>query len=81
MCDFRFQTFHVYDDQHNADFTGAHVVGNKPIGVVGGNKKIAVPYLGSFGTSDHLTEQMPPIETLGEKFYTYRSAGWSALTL
>ena len=72
VFDFRFETFQVYDNQQDADFTGAHVVANKPIGVLGGNKKIDVPYPGS-GTSDHLTEQIPPIETLGKTFYTYRS--------
>ena len=49
------------------------MVANKPISVAAGNVMGFPPYH-NFGTGDHVTEQMPPVDSLGKTFYTYRSA-------
>ena len=65
----KFETFHVLQIKSNADFTGAHVISNKPIGMVSGNRKIPVPAKPP-GSADHLTEMMMPVDTWGKSFLT-----------
>ena len=62
----------MFDAASTADFTGSRITSDKPISVLSGNKKVAV---GASGSSDHLTEQVPPVNTLGKAFYSYRWAG------
>ncbi|XP_046546208.1 uncharacterized protein LOC124256280 [Haliotis rubra] len=62
----RFETVHLYQEQTNVDFTGTFIQANKPIAVFSGNRKIPVPILA--GSSDHVVEQMTPINTWGKEF-------------
>lgn len=64
----KFETFHALQEHTSADFTGAYITSNKPIGVVSGNKKIPVPV--NAGSADHLTEMLMPVDTWGKTFLT-----------
>ncbi|XP_076472307.1 uncharacterized protein LOC143301799 [Babylonia areolata] len=62
----KYETFHALQLDTNADFTGAYITSNKPIAVISGNKKIAVPL--NAGSADHLTEMLMPVDTWGTSF-------------
>ncbi|XP_061184990.1 SCO-spondin-like [Saccostrea echinata] len=49
------------------DFTGTRVVANKPVAVFSGNRKTNI---GTGTSSDHLVEQMIPVNTWGKEFAT-----------
>ncbi|XP_062620365.1 uncharacterized protein LOC134281944 [Saccostrea cucullata] len=49
------------------DFTGTRVVANKPVAVFSGNRKTNI---GTGTSSDHLVEQMTPVNTWGKEFAT-----------
>ncbi|XP_061187976.1 IgGFc-binding protein-like [Saccostrea echinata] len=50
------------------DLTGTHIISNKAIGVISGNKKAVV---GTAGPSrDHLTEMLLPVQAWGKNFAT-----------
>ena len=50
------------------DLTGTHILANKPVGVISGNKKAVV---GTTGKSrDHLTEMLLPVQAWGKNFAT-----------
>ncbi|HET6510695.1 MAG TPA: hypothetical protein VFH43_00775 [Candidatus Kapabacteria bacterium] len=55
------------------DLTGTIIEANKPIAVFSGHERAAVPegavlYDGSPASRDHLVEQLPPVEALGDTF-------------
>ena len=47
------------------DITGSHVVADKPVGLLSGHVRTAIPW--SFNTKDHLIEMIPPVEALGTR--------------
>ncbi len=47
------------------DITGSHVVADKPVGLLSGHVRTAMPW--SFKTKDHLIEMIPPVEALGTR--------------
>ena len=51
----------------NSDFTGTEIESNFPIAVFSGNVNTNVPYEGGNG-SNHIVEQLTPIETWGNNF-------------
>ncbi|XP_061172014.1 uncharacterized protein LOC133181544 [Saccostrea echinata] len=64
----KYQTFHAFSS--SGDFTGTKLVSNKVITVMTGNRKVAVKDSMTRSSSDHLVEQVPPIDTLGKDFFT-----------
>ena len=64
----RYQTFHCY--QSTGDFTGTRLVSNHPVNVFSGAKKVAVKDTMTGSSSDHLVEQMMPVDTWGKDFFT-----------
>lgn len=64
----KYQTFHALST--SGDFTGTKVVSDKVVTVMTGNRKVAVKDTMTRSSSDHLVEQVPPIETLGKDFFT-----------
>lgn len=64
----RYQVFHCY--QSTGDFTGTKIVANHPVTVFSGAKKVAVRDSMTGGSSDHLVEQMMPVDTWGKDFFT-----------
>lgn len=64
----KYQTFHAYDV--TGDFTGTKIAADKVVTVMTGNKKVAVKDTMTRTSSDHLVEQVPPIESLGKDFFT-----------
>ena len=64
----RYETFHCY--QSTGDFTGTKIVANYPVTVFSGAKKVAVKDSMTGSSSDHLVEQMTPIDTWGKNFFT-----------
>ncbi|KAK3764432.1 hypothetical protein RRG08_040028 [Elysia crispata] len=65
----RYQTFFItqYDDR-SPDFTGSYLVSNKPVTCISGNYRAWIPK--GMGSSDHLTEQLPSVDTWGKEFIT-----------
>ena len=64
----RFETFHAVQLTKRSDLTGAHVVSDRPVGVLSGNRKVSVPPGDS--SADHLTEMLTPVATWGRRFLT-----------
>ena len=60
---YRFDTLQLVA---NGDFTGTKVTSDKPVSVFSGNKETNI---GS-GTSDHLVEQITPVDVWGKNFVT-----------
>lgn len=60
----RFDTFQV---KTTGDLTGTLVKANKPVSVFSGNLKTKI---GSGGSSDHLVEQLVPLNKWGRRFFT-----------
>lgn len=50
------------------DLTGTHIISDKPIGVLSGNKKTIVGNTG--GSRDHLVEMLLPVSSWGKNFAT-----------
>ncbi|XP_062574881.1 IgGFc-binding protein-like [Saccostrea cucullata] len=64
----RFSTFEI---SSVGDLTGSHIIANKPVGVISGNKKAVVSVAGNTGNSrDHLTEMLLPVQAWGKNFAT-----------
>jgi hypothetical protein len=64
------ETYRMIDwDTVGGDFSGTIVVSDKPVAVFGGHKSAAIPH-GQFGYSDHLEEQLPPVNLWGRHFLT-----------
>ncbi|XP_061184993.1 uncharacterized protein LOC133193009 [Saccostrea echinata] len=64
------ETIHKYDTWHlvtSGDLTGSYVKSTKPVSVFSGNRKTNI---GRGGSSDHLVEQMFPVNTWGKTFAT-----------
>ncbi|XP_061184995.1 SCO-spondin-like [Saccostrea echinata] len=64
------ETLNKYDTWQltsSGDLTGSYVTSSKPVSVFAGNKKTRI---GSGGSSDHLVEQMFPVNTWGKTFAT-----------
>ncbi|XP_071147001.1 IgGFc-binding protein-like [Mytilus edulis] len=51
-----------------ADLTGSHIISDKPVGVLSGNKKAVVGNTG--GSRDHLVEMLLPVDSWGKNFAT-----------
>ncbi len=49
-----------------SDITGSIVTSNKPVGVLSGHVRTAVPYI--YNTKDHLIEMLPPRSALGKRY-------------
>jgi hypothetical protein len=54
----------------NSSFTGTRLVSNHPVNVFSGAKKVAVKDTMTGSSSDHLVEQMMPVDTWGKDFFT-----------
>ncbi|XP_062574882.1 IgGFc-binding protein-like [Saccostrea cucullata] len=53
------------------DLTGSHVISDKAVGVISGNKKAVVALPGTIANSrDHLTEMLLPVQAWGKNFAT-----------
>jgi hypothetical protein len=51
------------------DLSGSLINSDKPIGVIGGHVRTAVPqFLGDRDSKDHLVEMMPPLNTWGNEY-------------
>ncbi|CAC5407630.1 unnamed protein product [Mytilus coruscus] len=50
------------------DLTGSHILSDKPVGVLSGNKKAVVGNTG--GSRDHLVEMLLPVASWGKRFAT-----------
>nr|XP_022344318.1 SCO-spondin-like isoform X5 [Crassostrea virginica] len=64
------ETLNKYDTWQlvtSGDLTGSYVKSSKPVSVFSGNKKTNI---GRGGSSDHLVEQMFPVNTWGKNFAT-----------
>lgn len=66
----KFETFHVIQETPQADFTGAHVLSDRPVVALSGNKKVTVDPEDT-RSADHLTEMLMPVETWGKRFLTF----------
>lgn len=64
----KYQTFHALST--TGDFTGTKIVADKVVTVMTGNRKVAVRDSMTRTSSDHLVEQVPPIDALGKDFFT-----------
>ncbi|XP_054759425.2 uncharacterized protein LOC129265457 [Lytechinus pictus] len=62
----KLQTLHCLDQDY--DLTGTHIVSNKPIAVLSGNKCANVPKNNRY--CDHLVEQLPPVSSWEKEFIT-----------
>ncbi|VDH98731.1 Hypothetical predicted protein [Mytilus galloprovincialis] len=51
-----------------ADLTGSHIISDKPVGVLSGNKKAVVGHTGK--SRDHLVEMLLPVDSWGKNFVT-----------
>lgn len=49
-----------------SDLSGSIVTSNKPVGVLSGHVRAAVPYV--YNTKDHLIEMLPPVNALGKQY-------------
>ena len=47
------------------DITGSHISSDKPVGVLSGHVRTAIP--SSFDSKDHLIEMLPPVKDLGTR--------------
>jgi hypothetical protein len=56
-----------------ADLTGAHVISNYPVSVISGNYHTQVTYNGADTGAQHLCEMMPPVQSMGNTYYTFKS--------
>lgn len=61
----KYSTWQLTTDK--GDFTGTRVMANKPVAVFSGNRKTNI---GTGTSSDHLVEQMTPVNTWGKEFAT-----------
>lgn len=64
----KYETLHFYQD--GADFTGTRILSSRPVAVMSGNKKVKVADTGTGTSSDHLVEQLMPVDTWGKEFFT-----------
>ncbi|MBP6871929.1 MAG: Ig-like domain-containing protein [Bacteroidales bacterium] len=62
------QVFQLRSNAVGADYTGSHVVSDKPVAVFGGNECTNIS--GSLRACDHLVEQMVPTSGWGRSFLT-----------
>ncbi|XP_055955270.1 IgGFc-binding protein-like, partial [Patella vulgata] len=76
----RFQTFTFLNESSEIDLTGLHIITNQPVSIVSGSKRVSID-----GTSsDHLVEQMLPVESWGKTFITippYNDRGDPAMVI
>jgi len=56
-----------------SDLTGSIIVADKPVGVLSGHVRAAVPV--SLNTKDHLIEMIPPRNTLGSRYFAIPYGG------
>lgn len=61
----RFSTFEIHAVP---DLSGTHIVSDKPVGVLSGNKKAVVGNTG--GSRDHLVEMLLPVSSWGKNYAT-----------
>lgn len=61
----RFSTFELHAVP---DLSGAHIVSDKPVGVLSGNRKAVVGNTG--GSRDHLVEMLLPVSSWGKNYAT-----------
>ncbi len=66
------QTYQVQARLSTGDFTGTHIIGDKPIAVYGGNTWTQVPSICEL--RDNLVEQMYPVSTWGRRFVSVPNA-------
>ncbi|XP_078613391.1 IgGFc-binding protein-like [Branchiostoma floridae x Branchiostoma japonicum] len=52
----------------SSDLTGTHVTSSKPIALMSGNRCVYVPH--EIRACDHIVEQIPPVDTWGQRFVT-----------
>ena len=62
----KLETIHCISRDY--DLTGTHIVANKPVGTLSGNKCAYVPSNERY--CDHLVEQLPPVSSWGFEFIT-----------
>jgi hypothetical protein len=55
-----------------SDLTGTYIQSDKPVGVLSGHERTAVPQtiLPPFDSKDHLIEMLPPVEGWGKEYFT-----------
>lgn len=66
----RGQIFQIQDGgrvRGGSDLTGSIVVADKPVGVLSGHVRAAVPV--QYDSKDHLIEMIPPRNTLGKRYF------------
>jgi hypothetical protein len=64
------ETYRMIDETTpGGDFSGTLISSDKPVAVFGGHKSTSLPR-GLFGYSDHLEEQLPPVDLWGQRYLT-----------
>ena len=61
------QKYQILQLQTKGDLSGSSITSNKKVGVLGGNQRTNI---GSGGSSDHIVEQLTPVDTWGKNFIT-----------
>ncbi len=72
----RGDVFQVQDGDNvrgRMDISGSKVVAEKPVGVLTGHVRAAIPY--TYESKDHLVEMLPPINELGKRYFVIPFGG------